>query len=167
MVWKVVIPVLLALPLAAAAGLWVGHGRLHDYFTMRTGNNFRLLWLPGHAMLAWDRSLAPVPVGTTIRDPNVHVSLGGIGYHYQYEDFGGLSNGIMFYPRGSYTRYVTLPYWFLTAVAALPLAFRVWGRMRRRPAAENACVTCGYDLRAHKPGERCPECGTVIEDLRP
>jgi|GEM_PF-4177911 len=23
------------------------------------------------------------------------------------------------------------------------------------------CLKCGYDLRAHKPGDRCPECGEV------
>jgi hypothetical protein len=25
------------------------------------------------------------------------------------------------------------------------------------------CPTCGYDLRAHRAGDRCPECGTVVE----
>ena len=24
------------------------------------------------------------------------------------------------------------------------------------------CPTCSYDLRAHKPGDKCPECGTSI-----
>ncbi len=24
------------------------------------------------------------------------------------------------------------------------------------------CRQCGYDLRSHKPGDRCPECGTLI-----
>jgi hypothetical protein len=163
MIRKVIIPVLLALPLMAAVALWAGHGRLHDYFTMRAGNNFRLLWLPVHVMLAWDHSLAPVPVGTTIPDPNVHLSLLGVGYHYTYHDFGGLDNGVMFYPRGSYTRYLTLPYGFLTMIAALPPAIGLWRRLRRRPLPEHACVKCRYDLRAHKAGERCPECGTVIE----
>jgi hypothetical protein len=31
---------------------------------------------------------------------------------------------------------------------------------RRRPA--HACPTCHYDLRAHRAGEKCPECGTLI-----
>ena len=27
------------------------------------------------------------------------------------------------------------------------------------------CRKCNYDLRAHKPGDRCPECGTTVPDL--
>jgi hypothetical protein len=27
---------------------------------------------------------------------------------------------------------------------------------------KNQCLACGYDLRAHQPGEKCPECGTMI-----
>jgi hypothetical protein len=159
---KMVVPVLLALPLAASVALWMGHERLPDFITMRTKNNYRLLWLPAHVMLVWDRSLAPVPVGTTIPDPNVHLSLLGVGYHHQYYNHGGLDNGVTFYPRGSYTRYLTLPYWFLAAVATLPPAFWLWRRLRRSPVPPNACATCRYDLRAHQPGDRCPECGTVI-----
>jgi hypothetical protein len=26
------------------------------------------------------------------------------------------------------------------------------------------CQNCNYDLRVHKPGDRCPECGSVIPD---
>ncbi len=29
----------------------------------------------------------------------------------------------------------------------------------------NRCVKCGYDLRAHAAGQRCPECGTVVIDM--
>ncbi|MCL2639391.1 MAG: hypothetical protein FWD53_00950 [Phycisphaerales bacterium] len=28
----------------------------------------------------------------------------------------------------------------------------------------NHCIACGYDLRAHKPGDKCPECGTLIPE---
>jgi len=24
------------------------------------------------------------------------------------------------------------------------------------------CPKCGYDLRAHRPGEKCPECGSPV-----
>ena len=43
-------------------------------------------------------------------------------------------------------------------------AFRPYWRVavRRRRSRRNCCLECGYDLRAHKPGDRCPECGTVV-----
>jgi hypothetical protein len=55
-----------------------------------------------------------------------------------------------------------LPYWFLVVTTAvLPVkwvARRYWPRHRSR----HVCVKCGYDLRAHKEGDRCPECGTSV-----
>jgi hypothetical protein len=41
----------------------------------------------------------------------------------------------------------------------------VWWILRwrdRRRKLEGHCVKCGYDLRAHRPGQRCPECGEGI-----
>jgi hypothetical protein len=35
----------------------------------------------------------------------------------------------------------------------------------RRKCAAGCCRKCGYDLRAHQPGERCPECGMAKEDV--
>lgn len=54
--------------------------------------------------------------------------------------------------------------WLGAVLAAVPLAWAVggWWRRRRRPEA-GKCGRCGYDLRAHVAGQRCPECGTVIE----
>jgi hypothetical protein len=55
---------------------------------------------------------------------------------------------------------VGVPYWALVLLSLIAPAWWAW---RRRAAARraraNACVNCGYDLRA-TPG-RCPECGTV------
>jgi hypothetical protein len=41
-----------------------------------------------------------------------------------------------------------------------------WIRKRKfhRRLAAGCCAHCGFDLRAHKPGEKCPECSTLIPD---
>ena len=54
----------------------------------------------------------------------------------------------------------------IVALALLPtlefgLLLRRGLRQRRRQDA-SCCRRCGYDLRAHQPGGRCPECGTTI-----
>jgi hypothetical protein len=56
-----------------------------------------------------------------------------------------------------------VPYWFVLAVLFMPCG--LWlvharaSRTRARRARSNQCLQCGYDLRAHGEGERCPECG--------
>ena len=60
-----------------------------------------------------------------------------------------------------------LPYWLLlAATGTLPIGGVLLRRHRRRAAREGAarglCPTCGYDLRAHGEGERCPECGIEV-----
>ena len=37
-------------------------------------------------------------------------------------------------------------------------------RKKPLPAFPPLCPTCAYDLRAHSPGNKCPECGTPISD---
>jgi len=66
-------------------------------------------------------------------------------------------------PRRRHDLQLLLPYPALVApFLALPLfwLFRTL-RARRRKSAR-LCPTCSYDLRAHGPKEKCPECGTVI-----
>jgi hypothetical protein len=72
-------------------------------------------------------------------------------------------------PRGSpaHPEYVEtraqVPAWAMALLlAVLPLveALRLIGTRRR--ARIGLCPGCGYDLRAHAAGGRCPECGTAI-----
>ena len=55
-------------------------------------------------------------------------------------------------------RLLLVPYWFITAAAAVPPALwaaRRWRQHRR--SILGMCLSCGYDLRAT--AGRCPECG--------
>ena len=50
----------------------------------------------------------------------------------------------------------------LTFSAAILLQWAVSKYRHRRRATTGLCPQCSYDLRAHLPGQRCPECGQVI-----
>jgi len=56
--------------------------------------------------------------------------------------------------------------WLLLCVCVLLVLYvaRQFSRWLadRAKARQGLCHKCGYDLRAHKPGQRCPECGTAI-----
>ena len=60
---------------------------------------------------------------------------------------------------------LTIPYWAPTLLFA-GLAWLGFRRARRQ-ARTNAgrCMQCNYDLRAHKAGDKCPECGANITPL--
>jgi hypothetical protein len=49
-----------------------------------------------------------------------------------------------------------------TAMFYLLIRFLLATADRRRAIRGNLCPTCSYDLRAHNPGQRCPECGAQI-----
>ena len=59
---------------------------------------------------------------------------------------------------------MSIPFSYLALLfSILPLlAFRSIRRRRKAAKAAGLCPKCGYDLRAHQPGDRCPECGTPV-----
>lgn len=67
------------------------------------------------------------------------------------------------YPFGrtvSRSNQLSVPYWLITIVAALPIAPWCWQWIRRRQRSRaGMCASCGYDLRATP--DRCPECGAT------
>ena len=63
-------------------------------------------------------------------------------------------------PRANGLDRLVAPAYALLAVTLVPPGLWLLGRSRRRGrATRQACVRCGYDLRATP--DRCPECGTV------
>ena len=61
---------------------------------------------------------------------------------------------------------ISYTYFFLLLMLLPTARLLVWGfrKLRRhRRLARNLCPQCAYDLRAHKPGERCPECGLTVK----
>jgi hypothetical protein len=61
---------------------------------------------------------------------------------------------------------IVFPAWFPIPflLIAPALYVRQWKHRRkvRRWIAAGCCAKCGFDLRAHRAGEKCPECSTVI-----
>ena len=58
---------------------------------------------------------------------------------------------------------ITVPCWPLTFLSGVfVIVYTVPSARRRKRKKLGMCVKCGYDLRASK--ERCPECGTSIEE---
>jgi hypothetical protein len=51
--------------------------------------------------------------------------------------------------------------WLVTLLTAiLPVRCLIHILRHRKDTQERLCQKCGYDLRAHPPGTKCPECGT-------
>jgi hypothetical protein len=54
----------------------------------------------------------------------------------------------------------------LTSLSGAVYLVGIMARTRHRRKG-GLCPICSYDLRAHRPGQRCPECGTLIAPLSP
>jgi hypothetical protein len=59
------------------------------------------------------------------------------------------------------TTSVTVPFLLAVIVLTCSLLVEVISRCGRT-VRHDVCMTCGYDLRSHKCGEKCPECGRLI-----
>ena len=56
-----------------------------------------------------------------------------------------------------------IPFFYLALLfSILPLLALRAIRRRRRLTRAGLCSKCGYDLRAHAIGDKCPECGTPV-----
>jgi hypothetical protein len=127
--------------------------------------------LMGLNTLGWEYAAGPPlpsssygPYDETIRE---HHALGFILAHYhEYARASGMPPEIT---RAEVTVVAVPHYWLILLTALFPafLTFRlVRSRHRRRHRlAQGLCPVCAYDLCAHKAGDKCPECGTLILSL--
>lgn len=59
--------------------------------------------------------------------------------------------------------YLAIRYWILMVLfGAMPLFKLTLWIIRRRKPKPGYCAKCGYDLRVHAVGQKCPECGKEI-----
>jgi len=82
-------------------------------------------------------------------------------------DFGiiEMSTGYIGIVRTHRTYWLNLPAAPLLMLTVSLVAPIVWLRRylgERRNTERRHSDQCGYDLRVHQPGERCPECGTTV-----
>jgi hypothetical protein len=155
----------------AVCVLWVRSGGRSDYASVAPAwRHFVCMTFPGGLKFStWPRPVQPGGLrfasyeygvrnaqGAWMNRPAMSWSKLGFGLHPL--QFSNQSKP----DRGAFELFV--PFWFLTAVfLALPVFVVVRLARAHRRERGHRCKQCGYDLRAHSGGDRCPECGTTAE----
>jgi hypothetical protein len=136
---------------AAAVTFWVrSHYFAWDRWEHGTGPRFFVLSCRGSLMIQWDRDLMDARAQASSKAQWNLLAV-------QYESRSYVRDSPHF-------RQLVVRYWVLPPVFLLVPVLLILARWRRRRKARRAglCQTCGYDLRAHAPGQNCPECGTRV-----
>lgn len=61
---------------------------------------------------------------------------------------------------------MAFPVWPVSLAAGLMLCGVLYRKYQARDVpGRTLCGVCSYDLRMHRAGERCPECGTVVGEV--
>ena len=166
---NVVMLLALVPPLAAGAVWGLAHWRVaHLQWYTPVGQAYGSVGPLGWRIV-WDRfnagGFGGLSVATyrtlpaeKVPDPNERYLLGFYTDHRKLPGVPGMGPP-------PWRAHVVVPHWFVTVVAALPLAVLVWRRERRRhrKLKRGQCPGCGYDLRAS--AGRCPECGETIVNV--
>lgn len=75
---------------------------------------------------------------------------------------GTVTHGVTVSPDWTASTGVVLPFWPVSLLFAFLMVRRIFRYLRvRNRVVSRLCMVCSYDLRAHHPGNKCPECGTL------
>jgi len=163
----------------AALILWVRSHQLTDHLSWRNARGSRVIYTAqGHLMLDlffanWsnhpgqfqplkyrpDISLAPInyiPV-LNFDAGDIDTTFEHVGFYWWERRNRNTNRHLII---------VGVPFWSITIITAiLPVTWLTLrlrsGLLRRRMMREGLCTNCGYDLRATRSGNPCPECGTA------
>jgi hypothetical protein len=155
----------------ATCVLWVRSYRAYDGISRDvniTGPSTGILSISGRLIVYHFASDYPNPPKAKWEiGPADPVQMPDLAKMYDFSDFPHFWNRIGFVVN----RYLTMegpvtawdtasvPDWFVLAIwSFLPVIVVLRHLRRQRRVSTNACVVCGYDLRATP--NRCPECGT-------
>ena len=151
----------------AMCAMWVRKPNPIIWGDGTAGIQYQLVASCGYVYLCTSSELRPLPPGARAGTMPYGEGWAALGIgQMQYVDVG-LKADLKTLVPGTYGHhtetFVALP-WLLLLTVLLP----AWACARylrksfaRRRAATGCCPTCGYDLRAHSAGDRCPECGAV------
>ena len=158
----------LALWLAVAV-LFVRSGWIQDTWD-RHSTETTTIW-SCNGRVSWRRVWPqPPPQSTPSEDVRAKRDLDGRWRYIRFDTSGYRAWYKIRYSSGSDGPPVTetyvvivVPYWpFLLVLAILPGLWTLRFQGLRRKKREGLCRMCAYDLRAHAPGQVCPECGTAV-----
>ena len=170
-------PILAAVSLALAvgvAGVWArSYRRYGDCVISSWGTHLSAATsVDGRIALAWVRDTFDAHWTLSVNPPNHPWNSGPpYGIHGPRPRWFGVDFGLgsaVYNPgvfgAGIWPSYALIvPHWMiLLSLSILPAVWLRRFRSERRKQQEGLCLVCGYDLRAHSPGQVCPECGTAV-----
>jgi hypothetical protein len=147
---------LLSLPLLGCCLVWIHSSTI-------PGQGSWIEWNQTYMEHYFDGPMSFPEIGQRLaRIHESHIELPGFSYIAEYTD----SSAPAPFASKCLSRSVSVHYGFLMLISALLLAAHPLLTYKRQRAAlrirYGLCAMCGYDLRAHGSGQKCPECGTTV-----
>ena len=157
--------------------LWHDGGYVHVNHASGTIRYFFISSAEGKVLLSVVTAIYPQPISTAAARSGFSYQSGRSMWAFsfaslmQIHEYGrGLGNFQFVFHRGipygtdhnENALHIAIPHWFALILLAVGPVWNLIGLLRRRKHRAGFCPNCSYDLRAHKPGDKCPECGALI-----